>query len=112
MISMIIVKVLILYAKVGNGHLKASEAIRDEIKSKYPDCTVFFEDGLEYSGASLIFDPLGNSLNEKINKEELIIKDINLSSIKEVREKINIKRDRREKLYKESEVKLYENRLE
>ena len=44
-------KVLILYAKVGNGHLKASEAIRDEIKSKYPDCTVFFEDGLEYSGA-------------------------------------------------------------
>jgi len=69
-------------------------------------------DGLEYSGASLIFDPLGNSLNEKINKEELIIKDINLSSIKEVREKINIKRDRREKLYKESEVKLYENRLE
>ena len=44
-------KVLILYAKVGNGHLKASEAIRDEIKRKYPDCTVFFEDGLEYSGA-------------------------------------------------------------
>ena len=44
-------KVLILYAKVGNGHLKASEAIRDEIKSKYPDCPVFFEDGLEYSGA-------------------------------------------------------------
>ncbi len=44
-------KFLILYAKVGNGHLKASEAIRDEIKNKFPDSTVFFEDGLEYSGA-------------------------------------------------------------
>lgn len=44
-------KVLILYAKVGNGHLKASEAIKDEIKNKYPDSTIYFEDGLEYSGA-------------------------------------------------------------
>lgn len=44
-------KVLILYAKVGNGHLKASEAIRDEIKNKYPDYSVYFEDGLAYSGA-------------------------------------------------------------
>lgn len=49
--GVIIVKVLILYAKVGNGHLKASEAILSEVKAKYPDATVFFEDGLEYSGA-------------------------------------------------------------
>ena len=69
-------------------------------------------DGIKYSGASLIFDPLGRSLNEKSSEEGLIIKDLDLSLIKEIREKINIKKDRREKLYKESEVKLYENRLE
>lgn len=67
---------------------------------------------IEYLGASLIFDPLGNSLNKKSSKEELIIKDLDLSKIKEIRETINIKKDRREKFYKESEVKLYEDRLE
>lgn len=67
---------------------------------------------IEYSGASLIFDPLGNSLNKKSSKEELIIRDLDLSKIKEIRETINIKKDRREKFYKESEVKLYEDRLE
>ena len=35
-----------------------------------------------------------------------------ISKIKEIRETINIKKDRREKFYKESEVKLYEDRLE
>jgi len=44
-------KILILYAKVGNGHLKASEAIRDEINKRFPEAEIFFEDGLEYSGA-------------------------------------------------------------
>ncbi|MBR5227355.1 MAG: UDP-N-acetylglucosamine 2-epimerase [Clostridia bacterium] len=44
-------KVLILYAKVGNGHLKASEAIRDKLVERFPDAEIFFEDGLESSGA-------------------------------------------------------------
>lgn len=44
-------KVIIFYAKVGNGHLKAAEAIRDEFLKKYPDAEVIFVDGLENSGA-------------------------------------------------------------
>ena len=42
-------RVLILYAKVGNGHYKAAEAIKENIKEKYPQAEIFFEDGLQYS---------------------------------------------------------------
>lgn len=42
-------KVLILYAKAGNGHYKAAEAIKEKIEEHHKDITVFFEDGLEYS---------------------------------------------------------------
>lgn len=44
-------KVLLLYAKVGNGHLKAAEFIRDELKKLDENIDIFFEDGLEYSSA-------------------------------------------------------------
>lgn len=42
-------KVLILYAKAGNGHYKAAEAIKEKIENKNEEIEVFFEDGLEYS---------------------------------------------------------------
>lgn len=42
-------KVLILYAKVGNGHFKAAEAIKQALEDKYKDAEIFFEDGLEYT---------------------------------------------------------------
>lgn len=44
-------RILILYAKVGNGHLKAAEAIYEEIKRKHPNATIYYEDGLESSSA-------------------------------------------------------------
>lgn len=42
-------KVLILYAKAGNGHFKAAEAIKEKLNEHYKDVEVIFEDGLEYS---------------------------------------------------------------
>lgn len=42
-------KVLILYAKAGNGHYKAAEAIKEKLEKHYKDVEVVFEDGLEYS---------------------------------------------------------------
>jgi len=42
-------KVLILYAKAGNGHYKAAEAIKEKIEETYKNIDVVFEDGLEYS---------------------------------------------------------------
>ncbi len=43
-------KVLLLYAKVGNGHLKAAESVK-EVLEKLNDVQVVYEDGLEYSSA-------------------------------------------------------------
>ena len=42
-------KVLILYAKAGNGHFKAAEAIKEKLERDHKDVEVIFEDGLEYS---------------------------------------------------------------
>lgn len=42
-------KVLILYAKIGNGHFKAAEAIKQALEDKYKNVEIFFEDGLEYT---------------------------------------------------------------
>lgn len=42
-------KVLILYAKAGNGHFKAAEAVKEKIEKEYKDIDIVFEDGLEYS---------------------------------------------------------------
>ncbi len=42
-------KVLILYAKAGNGHYKAAEAIKEKLEEHHKDIDVVFEDGLEYS---------------------------------------------------------------
>ena len=44
-------KVLLLYAKVGNGHLKAAESIKAALESIDKDIVIDYEDGLEYSSA-------------------------------------------------------------
>lgn len=48
-------KILILHARVGNGHYKAAEVIRDKIGQLYPNATVYFEDGLEESSRVINF---------------------------------------------------------
>lgn len=42
-------KVLILYAKAGNGHFKAAEAVKEKLERDHKNVEVIFEDGLEYS---------------------------------------------------------------
>lgn len=42
-------KVLILYAKVGNGHLKAAESVKEALKDLDDTIEIDYEDGLEYS---------------------------------------------------------------
>ena len=44
-------KVLILYAKVGNGHLKAAENIKIALQEIDQNIEIDYEDGLEYSSA-------------------------------------------------------------
>ncbi len=44
-------KVLLLYAKVGNGHLKAAESIKAALEAIDKDIEIVYEDGLEYSSA-------------------------------------------------------------
>ena len=42
-------KVLLLYAKVGGGHIKAAESIKEALQDIDENITIDFEDGLEYS---------------------------------------------------------------
>lgn len=44
-------KVLLLYAKVGNGHLKAAESIKAALEDIDESIEIEYEDGLEYSSA-------------------------------------------------------------
>ena len=44
-------KVLLLYAKVGNGHLKAAESIKAALQAIDENIEIDYEDGLEYSSA-------------------------------------------------------------
>lgn len=47
-------KILILYGKIGNGHFKAAEAIKEAIEKEYIDAQIIMEDGLEaYNEKSL-----------------------------------------------------------
>lgn len=56
-------------------------------------------DGIEYNGGSLFIDPNGDMLNDITSNEELIIRDINISEVKKIRETFKMKNDRRERLY-------------
>ena len=42
-------KVLLLYAKVGGGHIKAAESIKEALEDLDENIVIDFEDGLEYS---------------------------------------------------------------
>ncbi|WP_280634511.1 nitrilase-related carbon-nitrogen hydrolase, partial [Clostridium beijerinckii] len=54
---------------------------------------------LHYNGKSIFVSPDGDILNEISEKETLIIKELEIDMIKAVKEKFDIKKDRREDLY-------------
>ena len=56
-------------------------------------------DGLEYNGKSMFVSPDGEILNEINTVEMLIISDLKIEKIEEVKERFDIKKDRREELY-------------
>jgi predicted amidohydrolase len=56
-------------------------------------------DGLQYNGKSVIVNPNGEILNEMNEEETLIIKDLEIEKIQEVKKIFDIKNDRREELY-------------
>lgn len=58
-----------------------------------------FSDGLEYNGKSIFVNPDGQILNEINSEEILIINDLEIEKIKEVKKRFDIKKDRREELY-------------
>lgn len=68
-------------------------------------------DGLEYNGASTFINPNGEILNEMTNKENLIVRDLKIEKIIEIKEKFDIKMDRRETLYEDLNSKAYSNKL-
>lgn len=57
-------------------------------------------DGLEYNGSSIFVSPNGKILNEINSEEMLIIRNLEIKEIQEVKDRFDIKNDRREKLYK------------
>ena len=56
--------------------------------------------GIKYSGASMVVDPLGNVISQVGSEEALIICDINLEKVYNIRDSFKLKKDRREDLYK------------
>ena len=55
--------------------------------------------GLNYSGGSMIIDPLGNIISSLYMEEGLILADICLDTVTSVREAFRLKDDRKETLY-------------
>jgi predicted amidohydrolase len=62
-------------------------------------------DGLEYSGDSIIVDPVGRIIAETSEKEGLVTSDIELSEVLRYRTSFPIKLDRKEALYRELQSK-------
>ena len=58
-------------------------------------------DGVNYNGASIFVNPSGEILNEINSEEMLIIKDLKIEKIIEVKDSFDIKKDRREELYRQ-----------
>jgi predicted amidohydrolase len=56
--------------------------------------------GLNYSGDSMIIDPLGNIMGTLYNEEGLVVADINYDEVIEIRKKFRLKDDRKESLYR------------
>jgi omega-amidase len=67
--------------------------------------TVGLMDGLEYSGDSIIIDPIGRIIAETSEGEDLVTADIELSEVIRYRTSFPVKLDRKEALYKELQVK-------
>jgi predicted amidohydrolase len=61
--------------------------------------------GYEYSGDSLIIDPIGKIIAMAENIEELLIAEIDINEVLHFRNHFPIKRDRREELYKDITAK-------
>lgn len=55
---------------------------------------------LQYNGVSIFVNPNGDILNEMSTKETLIVENVEIEKIKEVKDKFDIKKDRREEFYK------------
>lgn len=62
-------------------------------------------EGLEYSGDSIIVDPVGRIIAETSEKEGLVTGDIELSEVVRYRTSFPIKLDRKEALYRELQSK-------
>lgn len=60
---------------------------------------VGFGNGLEYSGDSMIIDPYGEILSEKLEGEGMITADIDVSVAMSYRNNFHLKEDRKEQLY-------------
>lgn len=58
-----------------------------------------FGDDLEYGGKSIFVSPDGKILNEMNSREVLIIEDLKMEEIKDIKDRFDIKKDRREDLY-------------
>ena len=56
-------------------------------------------DDLQYNGASIFVSPSGEILNEINSEEMLIIQDLRMKEITQVKDRFDIKKDRREDLY-------------
>ena len=61
---------------------------------------VGFGNGLQYNGTSIFIGPDGEILNEMNNKETLIIRELEIKKIEEVRNRFDVKKDRKEMLYR------------
>jgi predicted amidohydrolase len=61
--------------------------------------------GFEYSGDSLIIDPIGRIIAEASGNEELVTGDIDISEVSRYRTHFPVKLDRKEDLYKTLAVK-------
>lgn len=62
-------------------------------------------DGLEYNGSSLFVSPNGEVLNMINNKEDLIINNLEMEKIKEIKKQFDVKMDRKESLYHDLAIK-------
>lgn len=57
------------------------------------------ENGLIYSGDSMIIDPLGNIISSLYMEEGLVIADINQDDVLKIRDRFRLKDDRKDSLY-------------
>lgn len=62
-------------------------------------------EGIDYSGDSLIIDPLGKIIADGASSEQLVSADIKLEEVRRFRDHFPIKKDRKEDLYRKIKAK-------